>query len=183
MQDFVPRIVAKDGLTASQIRQDLNCFGGFGQQGYGYNVQHLLEEIRNILALDRAYPAIVVGAGRIGTALANFDGFSRDNIQIQALFDIKPELVGQTIHGKPVLHMDALETYIRDNGIRIGIIAARRSTAQDIADRMQAAGIEGIWNFAPVDVTVPGIPVENLHMTDSLLCLCYRIGHQLADME
>lgn len=170
-------------LNASQVRQDFNCFGGFGQQGYGYNVQHLLEEIRNILALDRVYPAIVVGAGRIGTALANFDGFSRDNIQIQALFDIKPELVGQTIHGKPVLHMDALETYIRDNGIRIGIIAARRSTAQDIADRMQAAGIEGIWNFAPVDVTVPGIPVENLHMTDSLLCLCYRIGHQLADME
>lgn len=125
------------------MRQDFNCFGGFGQQGYGYNVQHLLEEIRNILALDRAYPAIVVGAGRIGTALANFDGFGRDNIQIQALFDIKPELVGQTIHGKPVLHMDALETYIRDNGIRIGIIAARRSTARTSQTGCRPPGSKG----------------------------------------
>lgn len=168
-------------LNASQVRQDFNCFGGFGQQGYGYNVKNLLGEIRNILSLNRAYKAVVVGAGSIGTALANFEGFEKHDINIEALFDIKPELVGASINGKPVLHVDELEGFIRSNGIHIGIIAARRSIAQELAERMHAAGIQGIWNFAPMDVAVPGLAVENLHMTDSLICLCYKLSHACGD--
>lgn len=168
-------------LNASQVRQDFNCFGGFGQQGYGYNVSTLLAEIRNILALNRPYKAVVVGAGNIGTALANFEGFERDDISVEALFDIKPHLIGQTINGKPVLHTDELEDYIQKNGITIGIIAARRSVAQSVADRMQAAGIRGIWNFAPMDVVEMEVPVENLHMTDSLVCLCYKMNQKSLD--
>lgn len=163
-------------LNASQVRQDFNCFGGFGQQGYGYNVSTLLSEIKNILSLNQPYRAVVVGAGNIGTALANFEGFERDSIVIEALFDIDPALIGSSINGKPVLHTDELETYIKKNGISIGIIAARRSAAQNIADRMQAAGVRGIWNFAPMDLTEVEVPVENLHMTDSLLCLCYKMN-------
>lgn len=163
-------------LNASQVRQDFNCFGGFGQQGYGYNVSTLLAEIKNILSLNRPYKAVVVGAGNIGTALANFEGFERDAITVEALFDVKSELVGQNINGKPVLHTDGLEDYIRENNISIGIIAARRSVAQSIAERMQHAGIRGIWNFAPMDLADMEVPVENLHMTDSLLCLCYKMN-------
>ncbi|MDR0840324.1 MAG: redox-sensing transcriptional repressor Rex [Christensenellaceae bacterium] len=169
-------------LNASQVRQDFNCFGGFGQQGYGYNVRSLLGEIRGILALDRPYKAVVVGAGNIGGALANFEGFERESVVVEALFDIKPELIGTTISGKPVLHTDALEDYIREHDIDIGMIAARRSVAQSVADRMQTAGVQGIWNFAPLDV-VADIPVENIHMTDSLICLCYKINHKLPDND
>lgn len=163
-------------LNASQVRQDFNCFGGFGQQGYGYNVSTLLSEIKNILSLNQPYKAVVVGAGNIGTALANFEGFERDSIVIEALFDIDPVHIGTCINDKPVLHTDELEDYIKKNRISIGIIAARRSAAQDIANRMQAAGVRGIWNFAPMDLTEMEVPVENLHMTDSLLCLCYKMN-------
>ncbi len=164
-------------LNASQVRQDFNCFGGFGQQGYGYNVDNLLEEIRNILALNRTYKAIIVGAGRIGTALVNFSGFAQEGIQIEALFDIDPERIGQTINDKPVLALEEMEDYIRKQKISIGIIAARRSAAQSIADKMKVAGIKGIWNFVPMDIVEEGIPVENIHMTDSLICLCYHMEH------
>jgi len=170
-------------LNASQVRQDFNCFGGFGQQGYGYNVSTLLQEIKNILFLNQPYKAIVVGAGNIGTALAHFEGFERDDIAIEALFDIKPELVGKTINGKPVLHTNDLERFIKEKDIAIGIIAARRSTAQGVAERMQAAGIRGIWNFAPMDLVNTEVAVENLHMTDSLLCLCYKMNHSNFDEE
>ena len=168
-------------LNASQVRQDFNCFGGFGQQGYGYNVKYLLEEIRKILSLDRPYKAVVVGAGNIGTALANFEGFEKENISVEALFDIKPELIGQQVNGKPILHTDSLETFIAENDISIGVIAARRSAAQSIAKRMHDAGVKGIWNFAPTDVMVEGIPVENMHLTDSLICLCFKMSHLYAD--
>lgn len=163
-------------LNASQVRQDFNCFGGFGQQGYGYNVNTLLAEIKNILSLNQPYKAVVVGAGNIGTALANFEGFERDSITIEALFDIDPARIGHPVNGKPVLHTDQLEDYIKNNDITIGIIAARRSVAQSIAERMQAAGVRGIWNFAPMDLMGLDVPVENLHMTDSLICLCYKMN-------
>ncbi len=170
-------------LNASQVRQDFNCFGGFGQQGYGYNVRTLLSEIKNILFLNQPYKAVVVGAGNIGNALAHFEGFERDDITIAALFDIDPALVGKEINGKPVFHTDDMEAYIKANDIAIGIIAARRSAAQGIAERMQAAGIRGIWNFAPMDLVHTEVPVENLHMTDSLLCLCYKMNHSNFDGE
>lgn len=167
-------------LNASQVRQDFNCFGGFGQQGYGYNVSTLLDEIKSILALKQTYKMVVVGAGNIGSALANFEGFERDDFNVVALFDVRDDVVGTEINGRPVLHTSELESYIRQNNIDIGIIAARRSVAQELADRMVEAGIRGIWNFAPMDV-IARVPVENIHMTDSLICLTYKIRHNVSD--
>ncbi len=169
-------------LNASQVRQDFNCFGGFGQQGYGYNVTTLLNEIKNILALNQNHKAVVAGAGNIGRALASFDNFEQHGFSITALFDINEEMVGDEVNGKPVLHISQLEEYVKENNIAVGIIAARRSVAQDIADRMVQAGVKGIWNFAPVDVTAP-VPVENIHMTDSLICLAYKMCHNMGEDE
>lgn len=164
-------------LNASQVRQDFNCFGGFGQQGYGYRVDTLLHEIKSILSLNGRYRVIIVGAGNIGQALAHFEGFEKDGFTVMALFDKNEKLVGTEVNGKPVLHIDQLETYVRENGADIGVIAARRSAAQEIADRMTAAGIGGIWNFAPVDV-VANVPVEQVHMSDSIICLSYKMAHK-----
>ncbi|MBQ2984823.1 MAG: redox-sensing transcriptional repressor Rex [Clostridia bacterium] len=169
-------------LNASQVRQDFNCFGGFGQQGYGYNVTTLLNEIKNILALNQTHSAIVAGAGNIGRALASFDYFEQQGFTITALFDINEELVGTEVNGKPVLHIDSMEEYVRENNVEVGIITARRSAAQELADRMVKAGVKGIWNFAPADVTA-AVPVENIHMTDSLICLTYKMFHNVTEDE
>ena len=166
----------KMGFTASQIRQDFNCFGGFGQQGYGYNVRTLLSEIKSILALDREHSAVIVGAGNIGHALTNFEGFSAAGFRVLALFDVAPELIGKEINGKPVYDSAQLEELIRTHEIDIGVIAARRSAAQEIAERMVAAGIKGIWNFVPIDL-VAAVPIENVHLNDSLSELSYKIEH------
>ena len=165
-------------LNASQVRQDFNCFGGFGQQGYGYNVNTLLNEIKNILALNKNHKAVVAGAGNIGRALASFDNFEQHGFGITALFDVNDELVGTEVNGKPVLHISKLEEYVKENNIAVGIITARRSAAQELADRMVQAGVKGIWNFAPTDVTA-SVPVENIHMTDSLICLAYKMCHNV----
>ena len=141
-------------------------------------INTLLAEIKNILAITHPYNAIIVGAGNIGTALANFDGFEQEGFIINALFDVKEELLGTEIDGKPVYHIDEMERYVQENNITIGVIAARRSVAQGIADRMVASGIKGIWNFAPMDVTAT-VPVENIHMTDSLICLMYKMHHNV----
>lgn len=167
-------------LNASQVRQDFNCFGGFGQQGYGYNVNTLLNEIKGILALNQTHVAIVAGAGNIGRALASFDNFEQQGFSITALFDINEELVGTQVNGKPVLNISEMEEYVKQNNVTVGIIAARRSVAQELADRMVQAGIKGIWNFAPIDVTA-SVPVENIHMTDSLICLTYKMFHNVGE--
>lgn len=170
------------GLNASQIRQDFNCFGGFGQQGYGYHVKSLLKEISAILTLDQQHSAIIVGAGNIGQALMCFEGFERQGFDFKALFDINQDLVGKEIRGREVLHVDVLEDYIRQNAIKIGVIAARRSAAQELADRMVEAGIEGIWNFAPIDVQSQ-VPVENVHLSDSLYVLAFKLGNMGSDLK
>ncbi|MBQ6692292.1 MAG: redox-sensing transcriptional repressor Rex [Clostridia bacterium] len=167
-------------LNASQVRQDFNCFGGFGQQGYGYNVRTLLQEIKSILALDVEHAVIIVGAGNIGHALTNFEGFAASGFRVLALFDVNPALIGTEIKGKPVYGMEDLETFIRENSVDIGVIAARRSAAQEIADRMVNAGIKGIWNFVPVDLVV-NVPIENVHLNDSLSELSYKIEHDVLD--
>ncbi|MBQ3201647.1 MAG: redox-sensing transcriptional repressor Rex [Clostridia bacterium] len=167
-------------LNASQVRQDFNCFGGFGQQGYGYNVRTLLQEIKSILALDVEHAVIIVGAGNIGHALTNFEGFAASGFRVLALFDVNPALIGTEIKGKPVYGMEELETFIRENSVDIGVIAARRSAAQEIADRMVNAGIKGIWNFVPVDLVV-NVPIENVHLNDSLSELSYKIEHDVLD--
>ena len=163
-------------LNASQIRQDFNCFGGFGQQGYGYHVKSLLREITNILTLNTTHSMVVAGAGNIGQALSNFDGFVKSGFLIKALFDVKPERIGTSINGKPVLSLDTMESFIKENNIEIGIIAARKSAAQELVDRMCSAGVNAIWNFAPVDVKAD-VPIENVHLTDSLAVLAFKLNN------
>ena len=163
------RLARQMNLNASQVRQDFNCFGGFGQQGYGYNVSNLTGEIKRIMGIDRKHTIIIVGAGNIGHALTNFPGFAETGFEVKALFDVNEDLIGTEIKGHPVLD-------VKD----IGVIAARRSAAQEIADRMCAAGIRGIWNFVPLDITT-SVPIENVHLSESLSTLSYKIEHGLLD--
>lgn len=163
------------GLNPSQVRQDLNCFGGFGQQGYGYPVQNLHKEIANILGLTRTYRLIVVGAGNIGQALAKYEGFAQKGFEVIALFDVDEALIGQTINEKPILPAEQMSDFIRENNVDIGIITARRRSAQEIADTMVDAGIRAIWNFVPIDVTA-SVPIENIQLSDSMFVLSYRLN-------
>ncbi len=169
----------KMGLTASQIRQDFNCFGGFGQQGYGYNVPELHGELKKIIGLDRQYKMVVIGAGNLGQALANYSGFEKEGFYIKALFDINPRLVGISIRGIDVLDIDSLKSYVGKNHIDIGVICTPKEQAQEIAELLVDCGIKNIWNFAPVDVVLPDdVVVENVHLSDSLYILCYRTGEE-----
>lgn len=161
-------------LNASQIRQDFNCFGGFGQQGYGYHVRTLRREIGKILGLTRPYTAVIAGVGNIGQALANYSGFESEGIHIAALFDIG-DAAGQSVGGKSVRYLSEFEAFAAERTIDVGIIAAPKDAAQELADRMVAAGVKAIWNFAPVDVAA-AVPVENVHMSDSLHILTYRLN-------
>ena len=174
------RLAKQMNLNAPQVRQDFNCFGGFGQQGYGYNVSTLISEIKKIMAIDRKHSIIIVGAGNIGHALTNFPGFNESGFEVKALFDINKELIGSSVNGRPVLDIKDMDEYIRQNSIDIGVIAARRTAAQEIADRMCAAGIRGIWNFVPVDLTT-SVPIENVHLSESLSTLSYKIEHGMLD--
>ena len=174
------RLARQMNLNASQVRQDFNCFGGFGQQGYGYNVSNLTGEIKRIMGIDRKHTIIIVGAGNIGHALTNFPGFAETGFEVKALFDVNEDLIGTEIKGHPVLDVNDMDDFIRENQIVIGVIAARRSAAQEIADRMCAAGIRGIWNFVPLDITT-SVPIENVHLSESLSTLSYKIEHGLLD--
>lgn len=167
----------KMGLTASQIRQDFNCFGGFGQQGYGYNVDELYEEIQKILGLDREYNMIVIGAGNLGQALANYNGFEQEGFKIRALFDINPRLVGISIRGIPILDIDQIENFLSKYEVHIAAICTPKKTAQEIVDKLVECGVKGIWNFAPVDVDVPDdVVVENVHLSDTLYTISLRMN-------
>lgn len=170
------------GLTASQVRQDFNCFGGYGQQGYGYNVKKLLGEIRSILAVDKEHTAVIVGAGNIGKAITRFEGMAKENIKIKALFDINPEVIGETVAERMVYDVAELPKYIEENNIDIGIIAARKSVAQELADTMANAGVKGIWNFAPLEITST-VPVENVHFVDSIITLTYKMKNTYSEEE
>lgn len=165
------------GFTASQIRQDLNNFGGFGQQGYGYNVEDLYEEIGKILGLDKEYNAVVVGAGNMGQALANYPWFSNKGFRILAMFDANPKLIGLNIRGLDVYDIADIHDYVVQNDVKIIIIATPKEHAQTVVDRVVDTDIKGIWNFAPVDLNVPKeIIVENAHLSDSLFVLSYMIN-------
>lgn len=178
----IQRISSKElsqrmGLTASQIRQDFNCFGGFGQQGYGYNVTELHQEIRKILGLDRQYNVIIVGAGNLGQALANYNGFDKEGFRIKAIFDINPRLVGMSIRGVEILDIDTMKEFILNNDIEVGVISTPKDNAQDAANKMAKWGIKSIWNFAPIDVEVPEeVVVENVNLSDSLYALCFKMN-------
>lgn len=163
-------------VTASQIRQDLNHFGGFGQQGYGYNVQSLYEEIGRILGVDRRHNMIIIGSGNLGHAIANYANFKRRGFIVKGMFDIDPELIGRSVQGIAIRGMEELESFIRDNDVQIAAITMPKTHASEVADRLVRAGIRGIWNFAHTDLAVPdGVVVENVHLSESLMRLSYRV--------
>ncbi len=164
-------------VTASQIRQDFNNFGGFGQQGYGYNVEYLYNEIGKILGLDKQHNFIIIGAGNLGRALGNYMNFERRGFIFKGMFDQNPELVGRDVRGVKVMAMDKLNEFVRDNEIDIVVLTIPKTSAVGVAEQLVQNGIKAIWNFAHVDLNVPdGIQVENVHLSDSLMKLSYNIN-------
>lgn len=166
------------GLTASQIRQDLNHFGGFGQQGYGYNVKELKNEIEKIIGIKEEYSAILIGAGNLGHAIVNYEGFKNNGFNIVAVFDTKNELIGKKLAGVPVYSIDKLEAFIEKNNVTIGVLTLPKNFAQQIADRLVHAGVKGLWNFAPIDLVLPDeIVLEDVHLDESLYTLTYYLNN------
>lgn len=163
-------------VTASQIRQDLNNFGGFGQQGYGYNVQYLRMEIGKILGLDTSHNMIIIGAGNLGQALANYASFEKNGFVTKGIFDVRPELEGKMIRGIPVRMMSELEDFLKENEIEIAVLAIPKVKAIEVADILVNNGIHAIWNFAHTDLRLPkDVVVESVHLSDSLMKLSYNI--------
>ena len=166
-------------VTASQIRQDLNNFGGFGQQGYGYNVKYLYTEIGKILGLDRSHNFIIIGAGNLGQAQANYAFFERSGFILKSLFDVNPRLEGVTIRGIPVRMVDELEDFLKNNDIEIAALTLPKSKAIEVADILVDNGVKGIWNFAHTDLSLPkDVVVENVHLSDTLMKLSYNLCQQ-----
>ncbi|KRQ87656.1 Redox-sensing transcriptional repressor Rex [Caloramator mitchellensis] len=182
LRNDIERISSKElseriGFTASQIRQDLNNFGDFGQQGYGYNVRALRDEIGKILGLNKEYKTVIVGAGNIGQAVANYTNFEKLGFHLIGIFDRNPKLIGMGIRDIEVQDVDNLESFLKNNPADIGIICVPKEQAQRIADAFVKSGIKGIWNFAPTDIAVPeDVIVENVHLSESLLTLSYRLN-------
>ena len=163
-------------VTASQIRQDFNYFGGFGQQGYGYNVEYLHDEIGTILGLKEGYTTIIVGAGCLGHALANYKGFEKRGFHLKGIFDCDPEKIGRSVGGVTVSDIADVEDFVRANNIDIAILTVPRSEVKSTADRLAECGIKGLWNYSFVELkTKNDVAVENVHLSDSLMTLSYKI--------
>ena len=163
-------------VTASQIRQDFNNFGGFGQQGYGYNVEFLYNEIGKILGLDKTHNLIIIGAGNLGQALGNYMNFERRGFILKGIFDKNPALLGKKVREIEVQPMEKVEEFVRENDIDIAVLTIPKTGAVAVAEILVANGIKAIWNFAHVDLNVPkGIQVENVHLSDSLMKLSYNL--------
>ncbi|MDD6196459.1 redox-sensing transcriptional repressor Rex [[Clostridium] aminophilum] len=181
IEEGVERISSNDlsvrmKVTASQIRQDLNNFGGFGQQGYGYNVKYLYSEIAKILGIDRQHNLIIIGAGNLGQAIANYANFEKRGFVLKGMFDVNPRLVGLVVRGVEIRGIDDLETFIHENNVQIAALTIPKSKAEEIAQRLVNSGIKAIWNFAHVDLQVPDdVVVENVHLSESLMRLSYRV--------
>ncbi len=181
LKNDVVRISSKElsrkmGVTASQIRQDLNNFGGFGQQGYGYNVEYLYSEIGKILGLDQTNNIIIMGAGNLGQALANNQDFDNNGFKIIGLFDVNPRLIGITVRGVEVYDIDMLEDFIKEHEVKIAALTLPGVKATKIANDLVSLGIKAFWNFAPVDLNLPDdVTVENVHLAESIMTLSYRI--------
>lgn len=164
-------------VTASQIRQDLNNFGGFGQQGYGYNVEYLYKEIAKILGIDKKHNLIIVGAGNLGQALTNYTNFEKRGFIIKGMFDINPRLVGMTVRGISVYPIEDLQRIIEQEHVQIAALTIPKAQAGEMADRLVSYGIKAIWNFAHTDLNVPeDVMVENVHLSESLMRLSYRLS-------
>lgn len=165
-------------VTASQIRQDFNNFGGFGQQGYGYNVNYLYTEIGKILGLDKSHHLVIIGAGNLGQALANYVNFERRGFIVKGVFDINPDLFGKDLRGIKVQPLDNVVEFVKQNNIDIAVLTIPKNGAVDITQQLVKYGVKAILNFAHVDLEVPeGVIVENVHLSDSLMKLSYNINH------
>ena len=181
MENGVERISSNElsvkmKVTASQIRQDLNNFGGFGQQGYGYNVKYLYTEIAKILGIDRQHNLIIIGAGNLGQAIANYANFEKGGFVIKGMFDINPRLIGLVVRGIEIRGVDDLEKFIVENNVQMAALTIPKTKSQEIADRLVKAGIKAIWTFAHLDLVVPDdVVVENVHLSESLMRLSYRV--------
>ena len=173
---------SKMHVTASQIRQDLNNFGGFGQQGYGYNVPYLYAEIGKILGLDRTHHIIIIGAGNLGQALANYVKFEKRGFKVVGIFDINPVLKGISIRGNEIRMMDELPEFLRENDVQIATLTLPKAYAEETANLLVENGIKAIWNFAHLDLAVPeDVIVENVHLSESLMRLSYNLNRYNTD--
>lgn len=169
-------------VTASQIRQDLNNFGGFGQQGYGYNVKYLYNEIGKILGLDKTYRMIIVGAGNLGQALANYVKFEKRGFWIKGIFDVNPRLEGVAVRGIPIRMIDELPQFCKDNEIQIAALTLPKEHATKMANILVENGVRAIWNFAHIDLDLPeDVIVENVHLSESLMQLSYNLNRYERD--
>lgn len=169
------------GLTASQIRQDLSCFGEFGQQGYGYNVERLRSEVADILGMNRDHTVVILGAGNLGRALIENFSFDTNGFKLIAAFDVDPALVGGFVGGVPVYHVDTLESYVKEHKVSVGVLTVPALVAKSSAQMLAACGVEGIWNFTNVELPeheMQSVKFENVHFADSLLTLSYMISEE-----
>ena len=168
------------GITASQIRQDFSCFGEFGQQGYGYHVRELCEEIGRILGVDRNHHLILVGVGHLGHALLQNFPFGKCGFTVDAAFDVVPDVIGATVNGVTVRDMGGIETWLRENPVDVVVLTIPRDVAQSVADRLVSLGVRGFWNFTNLELNSanPEVKFENIHFADSLLTLSYHIANE-----
>ena len=187
LENGVERISSNDlskrmKVTASQIRQDLNNFGGFGQQGYGYNVKYLYTEIGKILGLEEDHNIITIGAGNLGQALANYAAFENRGFILKGIFDVNPRLQGVSIRGVPIRMMDDLKAFVQNNNIDIAVLTIPKEKAIEVANMLVDNGVRAIWNFAHTDLNLPdNIVVENVHLSESLMQLSYNISRYKED--
>ena len=173
------------GVTASQIRQDLNCFGGFGQQGYGYNIKYLYGKISELLGVTEGYRAVIIGAGNLGKALAATRMFERRGVSRIALFDVDESIIGTKIYGIPVHSVDELYNFCKRESVDIGVLTVPKDAAESVAKTLALAGVRGIWNFANMELKLSdeSVIVENIHLGDSLMTLCYELKSREAESE
>lgn len=171
----------KMGLNASQIRQDLNYFGGFGQQGYGYIVENLRTNLAEILGLFQNRTMVIAGCGNIGSALANYGDFVKSGFTIIKMFDKDEKLIGKEIDGIKIENIDKLGDFLKSNKVDIGIVAVPEDVAQEVANVFIQNGVKGIWNFAPVDIAADDVVIEDVKLNDSLFALNYKMINEIYD--
>jgi redox-sensing transcriptional repressor len=173
-------LASRMGITASQIRQDLNCFGGFGQQGYGYNVESLYNEIGNIIGVNNEYKMVIIGAGNMGQALANYGNFEKRGFSLIGIFDISAKLIGRKIKDIEIMHFDTFEEFARNNHIDIAVITVPYEATPAVAEKAAKLGIKGLWNFSPMDLKLPyDVIIENVHLSDGLMVLGYKLNQTM----
>ena len=162
-------------ITASQIRQDLNCFGGFGQQGYGYNITYLYAKICELLGVGAGLSAVVVGAGNLGRALVRSSMFEKRGVEVVSMFDVSPMLIGQTVNDVMIRNMTDVAAFCRENQVDLAVLTLPKEEAQAVAHALFEAGVGGFWNFTGQELEMENAVVENVHLGDSLMTLCYRL--------